>query len=80
MIYSTNRGNKIHSENGTDYFYSDGLPLRNDSGKINERPCTRCGKMPTAEGYDACKGFIKGHKSVCCGHGVSTPIMMENDK
>ncbi len=35
-----------------------------------ERPCIRCGEMPTIEGYDACLGHILGARSVCCGHGV----------
>jgi hypothetical protein len=35
-----------------------------------KRPCIRCGKMPTKEGYDACLGFIEGAKHACCGHGV----------
>jgi hypothetical protein len=35
-----------------------------------ERPCIRCGKMPTKEGYDACTGHIEGVKAACCGHGV----------
>jgi len=35
-----------------------------------EKPCKRCGKMPTEEGYDACLGYIEGYESACCGHGV----------
>ena len=42
-----------------------------------ERPCVRCGRMPTPEGYDACLGYIPNVKSACCGHGVENPIMME---
>ncbi len=34
------------------------------------RPCVRCGKSPTKEGYDACLGHIEGVRSACCGHGV----------
>ena len=34
------------------------------------RPCAKCGKLPTPEGYDACVGFVPGAKSACCGHGV----------
>ncbi len=40
------------------------------------RPCARCGKMPTEEGYDACLGYIEGVKSACCGHGVHKPIIV----
>lgn len=38
----------------------------------NERPCKKCGKHPTPEGYDACLGFVPGVKSVCCGHGIES--------
>lgn len=41
---------------------------------LDNRPCTRCGKVPTKEGYDACQGFVEGKTSVCCGHGKSKPI------
>jgi len=43
-----------------------------DTGEeINEeRPCAKCGKPPTPEGYDACIGHLPGAYSVCCGHGV----------
>lgn len=40
----------------------------------NERPCVRCNKPPTPEGYDACIGFVPGKTSMCCGHGVTKPI------
>ena len=35
---------------------------------FEERPCIRCGKLPTSGGYDACLG-VEG----CCGHGVEQP-------
>jgi len=44
-----------------------------DTGELvegNERPCVRCGEMPTEEGHDACLGTLDGVKSACCGHGV----------
>ena len=36
------------------------------------RPCRRCGRKPTAEGYDHCLGHVAGASSACCGHGVET--------
>jgi len=33
------------------------------------RPCPRCGRLPTPEGYDACLGHVPGCTSACCGHG-----------
>lgn len=65
VITSHSRGHKIiflHNK----WLYSDSLtPL-----DAEERPCKRCGRMPTIKGYDACIGEIKGAKSACCGHGV----------
>jgi len=43
------------------------------------RPCVRCGKLPTKEGYDACLGHIEGALSACCGHGVHAPILIMED-
>ena len=58
------RGWEIYFD-GTKWRYSDNNKIVDDS-----RPCKRCGRMPTKEGYDACLGFIEGVKSACCGHGV----------
>jgi len=41
-----------------------------DVKKLPRRPCPKCGKMPTPEGYDACLGYIPGAVAACCGHGV----------
>lgn len=66
---SHNRGHEIEFFNNQ-WVYSDNKkPIKN-----NERPCKRCGCMPTSEGYDACLGYIEGLTSVCCGHGVSKEI------
>ena len=35
-----------------------------------DRPCTRCGEMPTEEGHDACIANLPGVRNACCGHGV----------
>lgn len=64
MIESYKRGHVIVYDNGK-WIYKD----TKKSIDI-ERPCKRCGKMPTKEGYDYCKGHQKGKISVCCGHGV----------
>lgn len=71
MIWSYMRGHKIYSHNGNDWFYSDNGFIADDS-----RPCKRCGRMPTPEGYDACLGHINGATSACCGRGVHEPILM----
>ncbi len=64
MITSFSRGHKIIFLKGA-WFYQD----KGESVE-NERPCKKCKKYPTKEGYDACIGFIQGAKSACCGHGV----------
>jgi len=43
------------------------------------RPCPKCGKMPTPEGYDACLGHIPGATAACCGHGVEEPYILWDD-
>ena len=52
--------------------YYDGYVWRylDDDSVLTDRPCVRCGRMPTPEGYDACLGHIEGATSACCGHGV----------
>jgi hypothetical protein len=42
----------------------------------HDRPCIRCGSLPTPEGYDHCLGHIRGAKSACCGHGVGKAFVM----
>lgn len=64
MTRSHIRGNPIIYQHGQ-WEYEDGTPLNKE-----ERPCTRCGKMPTKEGHDACLGHIEGANHACCGHGV----------
>lgn len=41
-----------------------------------QRACRRCGESPTPDGHDACMGTIPGATSVCCGHGVHSPICL----
>lgn len=72
MATSTARGHEIVTDNfGREWKYADTLEPFDDS-----RPCKRCGKYPTPEGYDACLGHIPGAISVCCGHGVQKSIFM----
>jgi len=44
------------------------------------RPCRKCGRMPTADGHDACLGELPGIAFACCGHGVTEPIRIEARK
>lgn len=68
-VSSYTRGHKI-IWNGDEWAYVD-----NGSPISEERPCTRCDRMPTPEGHDACLGYISGAKSACCGHGVEKPYI-----
>ena len=70
MIKSHSRGHEIYYD-GKDWRYSDDDTISDDS-----RPCKRCGRMPTKEGYDACLGHIEGAKSACCGHGAEEPYVI----
>lgn len=61
------RGNKIYYDGTTWRYTSDKTPI------ATEKPCVRCGQIPTPEGHDACLGHIEGAISVCCGHGIEEP-------
>jgi len=65
MIISYINGNRCYF-NGDMWLYMDSVPIGNEI-----RPCPKCGKMPTDEGYDACLGHINRVKMACCGHGVT---------
>ena len=75
MVKSHSRGHEIYYD-GKNWRYVDNNEIENDM-----RPCKRCGRSPTSEGYDACLGHIDGVKSACCGHGVEEPyfIKVENN-
>jgi hypothetical protein len=64
LVTGYNRGNPIKYINNQ-WVYEDGVLMDK-----KERPCIRCGRMPTKEGYDACLGYIPGAISACCGHGM----------
>lgn len=71
---SHSRGHEVYFD-GKEWRYSD-----NNAVDLDQRPCKRCGCHPTKEGYDACLGHIEGMKSVCCGHGVTEPYRVEDEK
>lgn len=64
MVKSYSRGWEIYYD-GENWRYTDTNEIKN-----NNRPCKKCGCLPTKEGYDACLGHIEGAISACCGHGV----------
>lgn len=71
MITSYSRGHEIYYD-GTNWCYTDNNEIVN-----NERPCARCGRIPTQEGFDACLGRLEGVKSACCGHGVEKAYIVK---
>lgn len=74
VVTSYNRGNSIKYINEKWVYANDGTPIEEE-----ERPCPKCGRMPTAEGYDACLGRVENCVSACCGHGVESGyIVREN--
>lgn len=73
MITSYLRGHEIYYKNEK-WYYSDNNTIADDS-----RPCKKCGKYPTKEGYDACIGYIKGATSACCGHGIQQGFIIKGD-
>lgn len=73
---------KTSNKRGHPYFF-DGEDIEyyldTAESTSDERPCTRCGKMPTKEGYDACLCRLPGVVAACCGHGVDDGyILFEN--
>lgn len=71
MTTSYSRGHEIYYD-GINWRYVD------NNEKINDlRPCKRCGRVPTKEGFDACLGHIEGAKSACCGHGVEVGYIIK---
>lgn len=70
MVTTHFRGHKAYWD-GSNWRYAD-----NDEIADYDRPCVRCGKMPTSEGYDACLGYIPGALYACCGHGVDKEYVL----
>jgi len=74
MVTSYSRGHKI-KWTGKKWVYYD------NNKTIDEmRPCKKCGKKPTLEGYDACLGELENVTHACCGHGVTEPYILNQIK
>lgn len=70
-ISAHSRGHKI-------VYFKDSWIYANDYSIFNDsRPCIKCGRYPTKEGYDACIGKLNNIKSACCGHGIEKPILIK---
>lgn len=70
-VSSFHRGHRVYALQDSkgvysDWRYSDGSKLK----EKGDRPCVRCGKMPTEEGHDHCIANLPGVQYACCGHGV----------
>ena len=65
MVTSYMRGHKIYWDDVfEEWCYADTKEIADD-----KRPCARCGRYPTPEGYDGCLGYIPDAWGACCGHG-----------
>jgi len=74
MVASTYiNGNLVYYKKGDWYYYDDCLVFN------NPRPCPKCGKLPTSEGYDACLGYIEGAIQACCGHGITNSYIWRRE-
>jgi hypothetical protein len=71
MVRGYSRGHEIYYDSINWKYIDNNEILRDD------RPCKRCGRLPTKEGYDACLGHIEGATSACCGHGVEEPYVFK---
>lgn len=57
-------------------YYNDGKNWRYIDNKeivnaASERPCKKCGHMPTSDGDDYCIANLPGVMNACCGHGTA---------
>ena len=77
--YGAVRGHQTRfDEDAWKWVYADDLTPVGDVG--DKRPCSRCGKFPTADGHDACIANLPGDViAACCGHGIEPPYMMFGD-
>jgi len=75
MATGFSRGHKIvYNYEIQEWVYADdGTPI----DEAYPRQCVRCGKFPNPDGSDACIGHVDGAVSVCCGHGVTIPILIK---
>lgn len=81
--FSHEYGNPTYTDDeGKHWYYCNDDTLAISCEKpyvMNYRPCPKCKKMPTEEGYDSCLGHIEGAKNACCGHGIATGFIMYED-
>lgn len=72
-ITAYKRGHPIIWENG-EWFYEDTKEPADDN-----RPCVKCGEMPTEDGHDPCIPDLPGVENACCGHGVELGYVQFED-
>ena len=65
------RGHKVfYDEKAKVWLYQED---KSDVSIINEKPCKKCGRLPTNNGADYCLRELEQTDfivSACCGHGV----------
>lgn len=79
-VSSYHRGHKVIALKDSKGVYSDWRYLDGSSlKKEGDRPCVRCGKMPTEKGHDPCISDLPNTKYACCGHGVEDGYVKLNN-
>lgn len=66
VISDKKRGHEIVYDLGLEkWFYLDDNTIAD-----YDRPCVKCGELPTENGHDACIANLSNVQHACCGHGV----------
>lgn len=70
-------GHKIYyDETDGEWKYVDNNEVINPK---NERPCVKCGKLPTENDHDFCIANLGYVINACCGHGVEEGYIQFDD-
>lgn len=71
----------VTPDDGKSWRWEDtGEPINFESEESFSRPCPRCGRMPTADGHDACIADLPGVEEACCGHSQDFPYIAFKDE
>ena len=79
LLISFVRGHETYwNEKDDSWHYRDNNEIVPLEYKDN-RPCIKCQKPPTKEGYDPCMGLVPDAVAACCGHGIDEGYVMKKD-
>ena len=78
VVVSFVRGHKIvYDEKAKEWLWQE-----DKSDMSNEKPCKKCGRLPTTNGVDYCLRELEQTDfivSACCGHSVEKGYIMLKD-